>query len=491
MILFASLIISLAMGLLLVFIAWPCRKPLITNLSLKLALAVGIGIGISSSLFFLWLVMSAYRFGFASFVIAELLLCAALGAVLFGALKQEAQECLMLRRAENQIFSNRVYYVLTAAFLCATAFAISSFISKSACQPHGGWDAWAIWNMRARFIFRGLAAWKDAFTNVISWTNPDYPLLLPGMIARSWAYMGKCQTLAPAAIALVFTFATIGLLKSSLSLLRGREQGLLGAFILLGTPSFILHGASQYADVPLSFFILASIVILYLNERLPGKNNGFLVLAGLITAFAAWTKNEGLFFLAAVIISRIFVTVPIIGIRGSLRQMAAFLAGSSPILLIIIYFKLFLAPPNKDILAAQISGHWAEKLADPSRYYFIISGFTNEFFRLGFLFTGAVPVLLVYLFLAGISIRKEDRTAVLISILAVLIMLTGYCAIYLTSPYDLKWHIGTTLNRLVLQLWPTIIFIYFMMVSPPGEIIHPILEGKDEKKETRRTKNRR
>lgn len=471
MMLFASLIISLATGLLLVFIAWPCRKPLITGLSLKLPLAAGIGMGISSSLFFLWLVIGAHRLGFASFVIAELLLCAALGAILFSVLKQEVRKCRILLPAENQIFSDRVYHLLMAAFLCATAFAISSFISKSACQPHGGWDAWAIWNMRARFIFREMANWKDAFTNVIRWTNPDYPLLLPGMIARSWAYIGKCRTIAPAGIALLFTFATIGLLKSSLSLLRGKEQGLLGAFILLGTPSFIMHGASQYADVPLSFFILATIVMLYLSDRLPGENNGFLALAGLTAAFAAWTKNEGLFFLAAVIVSRFLITWPIIGIRNGSRQIAAFLAGSIPLLLMIVYFKIFLAPLNKDLLAAQISGHLAEKLADPSRYYFIISGFANEFFRLGFPFTGTAPILLVYLFLAGISVKREDRTAVLISIFAVLIMLAGYCAIYLTSPYDLKWHIGTTLNRLILQLWPTIIFIYFMIVSPPGEAI--------------------
>jgi hypothetical protein len=143
------------------------------------------------------------------------------------------------------------------------------------------------------------------------------------------------------------------------------------------------------------------------------------------------------------------------------------------LLSIIVYFKIFLAPSNKDLLAAQISGHWAEKLTDPSRYHIIASGFISEFSRLGFIFTGTVSILFIYLFLAGISIKKEDRTAVLISILAVLIMFTGYCSIYLTSPYDLKWHIGTTLNRLVLQLWPTIIFIYFTMVSSPEEIITP------------------
>jgi len=51
--------------------------------------------------------------------------------------------------------------------------------------------------------------------------------------------------------------------------------------------------ASQYADVPLAFFCLATLVLLCLADRQEKGRHGFLVLAGLACGMAAWTKNEG------------------------------------------------------------------------------------------------------------------------------------------------------------------------------------------------------
>ncbi len=54
-------------------------------------------------------------------------------------------------------------------------------------------------------------------------------------------------------------YSFIGLASSTLGLLRSPSQGLLAGIVLLGTPFLIRHGASQYADVPLSFFFLATL----------------------------------------------------------------------------------------------------------------------------------------------------------------------------------------------------------------------------------------
>ena len=56
-----------------------------------------------------------------------------------------------------------------------------------------------------------------------------------------------------------------------LTLLRGRLQGYLAAMILLGTPFFITMGAAQFADVPLAFFILTTLVMLPLQARSPKR----------------------------------------------------------------------------------------------------------------------------------------------------------------------------------------------------------------------------
>ena len=72
--------------------------------------------------------------------------------------------------------------------------------------------------------------------------------------------------MVPAVIGLVFTFSTAGLLFSALDILVGRTSALLGAIALVATPFFIDLGTWQYADVPLSFFFLATLVLLHMHR---------------------------------------------------------------------------------------------------------------------------------------------------------------------------------------------------------------------------------
>ena len=47
------------------------------------------------------------------------------------------------------------------------------------------------------------------------------------------------------------------------------------------------------------------------------------------------------------------------------------------------------------------------------------------------------------------------------------VMAAGYTAIYIITPHDLRWHLATSLERLMLQLWPSLIFAVFMLVRAP------------------------
>ncbi len=112
-----------------------------------------------------------------------------------------------------------------------------------------------IWNMHARFLFRGGDLWRGAFASGLDWSHWDYPLLLPLSIARGWTYTGGEGIVIPAAMGFVFTLLILGIIVAALSLLRGRTQGCLAAMILMGTPFFIAMGASQFADIPFAFFV--------------------------------------------------------------------------------------------------------------------------------------------------------------------------------------------------------------------------------------------
>jgi hypothetical protein len=63
----------------------------------------------------------------------------------------------------------------------------------------------------------------------------------------------------------------------------------------------------------------------------------------------------------------------------------------------------------------------------------------------------------------------ENRAAVQTSAYTLLIMFSGYCVVSLASPADMSWQAETSLDRLLLQLWPGVLFNCFLAVRTPEE----------------------
>jgi hypothetical protein len=242
--------------------------------------------------------------------------------------------------------------------------------------------------------------------------------------------------------------------------------------ILMGSPFFIFMGASQFADIPFAFFMLVTLVMLLIGMR-EENPAGPLILAGIAAGLCAWTKNEGLLFFAIAAGCLLVTAIFTCGRRPALRRIVPFLAGALPILLMVLYFKLRLAPSG--YLAAGFTlSSLSMKLFDVSRYAEI----TSAFFITGISFTqglidarvgmqlnpGAVNILLLigYLFLVGVRIDRQDRIGIIQSAAILSLMAAGYFFIYVLTPLDLGYHLATSLNRLFLQLWPGVIFLLFM-----------------------------
>src|SRR5437660_12884048 len=79
----------------------------------------------------------------------------------------------------NEIPSKPPTRWLLIVFLILVAATATTFVFFAMKSPHGYWDAYAIWNLHARFLERGGAHWADFFTTQIGWSHPDYPLLVP------------------------------------------------------------------------------------------------------------------------------------------------------------------------------------------------------------------------------------------------------------------------------------------------------------------------
>jgi hypothetical protein len=475
----ASLLIALACGTLLALALAPSLKASRAGLVLALFLGGGLGLGILSGLHFLTLLTDTARW-LPAFDLAA---CALSGGI-----------CLFRRRgpgggkdrpptSKTGAWS-RWQLALAGVLSLQAAAAAATFLFAFFKEPHGRWDAWLIWNMHARFLFRGGERWREAFASGQDWSHWDYPLLLPLSIARGWIYQGGEGLAAPALIAFVFTGLTIGLLGAALTLLRGRTAGCLAAMALIGTPFFLFMGAAQFADIPLAFFFLATFVALAAISRYPENRGGLLILAGLAAGLAAWTKNEGLLFALAATASLFGVTGLREGGKAACRRTFPFLAGALPILAVVLYFKLTLAPPN-DIVAGAGIAALPEKLLDPDRYRqiaraFVLTGlsFTQGIVDVGRgmrLNPGPVSILLlgVYLLLAGIRIPREERSGLLAAAATLGLMLAGYFGIYVITSQDLYWHLATSLNRLFLQLWPGLILLCFLSAATAEQAPSP------------------
>jgi hypothetical protein len=389
----AAFLISTAIGFWIVSLFWPGSSLVRRDFCLKLTLAFGVGQGTTSCLFFVWLTVMG-RVG-REVIIFELGLLALLMIVLF---VRKNSPPLPHRRADVQTFQFGRWIKLVFVFVLVAT--VVGMIATFLANPHGSWDAWAIYGLRSRFLMRGGEWQNTAFSNLIQWSHPDYPLLLPASTARLWVYAGRESPVVQSVTSSIFTLATAGLLVATLSRLRSESQGFLAGLLLLISYSFVLIGSSGVADVPLAYYFTAAIVLPVLFDQ----NDRFVILSGLCAGFGAWTKNEGLLFLLVILLVQLLFSLRSQK-REGYRQLALMILGAAPALLVVVYFKLVFAPPS-EIVAAWLSPALMTKLADPSRYIFILKTAVAHLFsrtqRLDISY-----LLLVYAICMGFTIKRR------------------------------------------------------------------------------------
>ena len=435
-------------------LAWFCPTGsfLLCRRWVRVFLALGLGLGLSSVLFFLWFPASFFRAGF--FVEISVCVLVFLAARRF---RSAAGPCPDRPAAGPA--------VLGIFFFGAAAVAAVSFFRFMGHWPHGTWDAWSIWNLHARFLFRGGPQWTGLFAPPLEWSHPDYPYLLPALVARGWSAAGREILAVPQAIAAFFTAGAAVVLVGSVSSWRGRGQGWLAGLALLAPSIFVMNGSFQYADIPLSFFMLCCWVLaLDAWKREPASRA--LVLAGAMAGFAAWTKNEGFCFCLVFMVARFCVLAGRKEWARYGREMALFLAGALPGLFLTVAFKMWVAPPGD--YAALNGLVLRERLTDLSRYRITAAVFARQAVRFD-LWGGIPAALLLYGFAVGVERKRLHTPEVMTLVLAQLFMLAAYFFAFVVSPYRLAWHLETSLSRLLLQLWPAVLLGFFLCVRSADE----------------------
>jgi hypothetical protein len=427
--------------------------------ALHAALGIGLGMGLTGCLY--WLLVVGNIGALPVTLGVELVMLAALGALVL------RQRSIAAPDSNTATAPSFPYLLPGVGLAIMVGLFITAFAGVVELNPQGGWDAFSIWNLRARFLLH-TATWKFAVTPFPVGAHMEYPLLLSSVVARGWTYGGSPSPNVPIATAFVFAVGLVLLLVSTLALARGASAGLLAGVILLASPAFMTQAPSEYADVPLAFFFLAALALIT-----QGRTSRCLSLAGVFAGFAAWTKNEGALVVVALAAALIVSAWRSTGWRSATRQGGIFLLGALPGLLLVLWFKVALAPP--DPLAGQMTVGLGQKFFDGGRWLKVAGGFLKQAWEVHLL-----PLALLAVTCGLLRLRpRQERSPVPLP--AVLLVLGGYFAIFLVTKDDLDWLFATALDRLYMHVWPALVLAVFLQLRRPEDFAQVSTPAKAKK----------
>ncbi len=318
-------------------------------------------------------------------------------------------------------------------------FIFDRFWMISAENSHGGWDAWAIWNLHASFIYFGGDEWRNLFTEILRWSHVDYPLMTPSMIVFGWKILGSNSRFIPMILGAIYTFGTIGVIYATLLYLRNYKIASLAVLMLGFTFTFIREGASQYADVPLAFYILCVFSILLIVTSRKNIDYKLYVLIGILLGFATWTKNEGIIFVLTFFL--------VLGFKEVLNKLFAWkvwgsiLIGFIPLEVVLLLFKS-ITIGNGMVNSLSLQGIMS-KLLNYERYKIVIKNTITFLLQFGQKDFSVFIILIILLIITGIKFSR-NKTGIVIGFGVLITTFILYLFIYVFIPNDIDWHMRTS-----------------------------------------------
>lgn len=434
---FLPFLISFLTGILLVEILFAKDKT--TGLFLKIILGTGLGLGLSSHIVF-------YSFLFLDHLSTGFIFCAHVLLLL-------TLIVLLVKSCPDR----KIHFSLTAPrpamLLIASAFVLVAIfvIKQGERYPHGGWDAWQVWNFKAKFLFLSSDHWKDIFSPQLWRSSPHYPLLLPLINVWGWLFTGSPVDQVPFFTSLIFTFLTAGLLMAALRERTGSLWAFVPGFLILTLPLFNLLATSQYCDIVLSYYLLASITTLTLSRI--KKSGALCLISGIMAGLLGFTKPEGL--IASMIVFLIALTLSLTDLKKKDRPtLPLFFIGLAAASLPTLFFQTFYSPGNQTFINGLIS---TGRPSDLVRLQAILDSLGRE------LHHGKWNGIW-FLILAGILAgwKKPWQPENIISGVFLFLYFGMILFYYEVNTYfEIKWWLSVSLDRILFSLLPLSLFWVF------------------------------
>jgi len=343
----------------------------------------------------------------------------------------------------------------TTVILALYSVGIFLVIKAAYIYPKGGWDAWQVWNFKAKFLFLAGENWQNLFDPDLWRTSPHYPLLLPFINVWVWLINGKADDFIPLATSVLFTLLTAGIVSAGIWQNSRNHFSALAGLLLLTLPLFNLLATSQYCDIVLSFYLLGAIITL--GESLKKEKTCYALLAGLFTGFMSFTKPEGM--VAALLIVGMVMGLWFWSRIKNPKLFSTANCGLFILALVVasvptIAFHYLYSPGNQTFVNGFTS---ADKPATIERLQTVLMFLFAEF-------KNAKWGWLWFLVLLGIvlggknSWTGKNAIAGIFLILYLLVIVAYY---QLNTYFEIKWWLSVSLNRILFSLLPLALYWAF------------------------------
>jgi len=358
------------------------------------------------------------------------------------------------------VFKNKTYLIdQQTLFNNLAPIFLLSLISvplwyQSHFYAHGGWDAWTVWNLKAKILFLGGENWQNMFDPVLWRSSQFYPLLVPLINVWGWIATGEVTHTTTVLTSFFFTFLSTGLLFFALKDCTKSYFAIVPALVLLTLPIFNKLSLSQYVDNTMGFFLLAIIYCLIQSKK---RNSApFSLMAGIFCGFLSFAKTEGM--VAAVLLIGLGIVFFYFRNKEQINReiIFALLLGAFIAFIPTIYFNVVYAPENQTFINGLTS------LQRPASFYRLKVIFAFYFLELFYWksnWNGIWFVLCLGLLFSG---RRSLNSKIIIfpAFFLIYFMITTFYY-YLNTYFKIDWWLQVTLHRIIFALLPAVFFWVF------------------------------